>query len=68
MLDVEIVRRQRYLLKQCTHFSRRKYQPVTGSLADQEKRIKLYKMVVLERGATKIKKELKTPSLAVNVA
>ena len=50
--------------------SRRKYQPVTGSLADpREKDDTAAKMdLFYERGATKIKEGAKTPSLAVNAA
>ena len=50
--------------------SRRKYQPVTGSLADpREKDDTAAKMdLFYERGATKIKEGAKTPSIAVNVA
>ena len=48
--------------------SRRRYQPVTGSLADpREKDDTAAKMdLFYERGATKIKEGVKTPSLAVN--
>ena len=50
--------------------SRRRYQPVTGSLADpREKDDTAAKMdLFYERGATKIKEGAKTPSLAVNAA
>ena len=50
--------------------SRRRYQPVTGSLSDpREKDDTAAKMdLFYERGATKIKEGAKTPSLAVNAA
>ena len=50
--------------------SRRRYQPVTGSLADpREKDDTAAKMdLFYERGATKIKEGAKTPSMAVNAA
>ena len=48
--------------------SRRRYQPVTGTLSDpREKDDTAAKMdLFYERGATKIKEGVKTPSLAVN--